>query len=51
MGKYIFLTPYFKFTWKENIDEDDIEKLFNIDCHNISNYQKLRTYKNHSNYD
>ena len=25
------LTPYFKFTRKENIDEDDIDKLFNID--------------------
>ena len=45
------LTPYFKFTKKENIDENDIDKLFNIDYHIISNYQKIRTYKIHSNYD
>ena len=30
-----YLTPYFKFTKKENIDENDIDKLF--DYHNISN--------------
>ena len=46
-----FLTPYFKFIKKENIDVDDIDKLFNIDYHIISNYQKLRTYKIYSNYD
>ena len=44
-----YLTPYFKFTKKENIDENDIDKLF--DYKNISNCQKLRTYKIHSNYD
>ena len=44
-----FLAPYFKYTKKENIDENDIDKLF--DYHNISNCQKLRTYKTHSNYD
>ena len=46
-----YLTPYFKFIKKENIDEDDIDKLFDIDYHIISNYQKLRRYKYHSNYD
>ena len=44
-----FLTPYFKFLEKENIDVDDIEKLF--DYSNISNCQKLKTYKIHLNYD
>ena len=44
-----YLTPYFKFTKKENIDENDIDKL--IDYHNFSNCQKLRTYKIHSNYE
>ena len=46
-----YLKPFFKFTRKENIDEDDNDKLFNNDYHIISNYQKLRTYKIHSNYD
>ena len=44
-----YLTPYFRFAKKENIDENDIDKLF--DYHNISNCQNLRTYKIHSNYD
>ena len=46
-----YLTPFFKFSRKENIDENDIDELFNIDYHIISNSQKLRTYKIHSNYD
>ena len=47
-----YLSPYFKFVKKEkDIDEDDIDKLFDIDYHIISNYQKLKTYKIHSNYD
>ena len=44
-----YLTPFFKFTKKENIDENDIDKLF--DYQNISNCRKLRVYKIHSNYD
>ena len=44
-----YFTPYFKFTKKENIDEDDIDKLF--DYQNFSNCQKLKTYKIHSNYE
>ena len=45
-----YLSPYFKFAKKEkDIDEDDIDKLFNYQ--NISNYRKLRVYKIHSNYD
>ena len=46
-----YLTLFFRFIKKENIDVDDIDKLFDIDYHNISNYQKLRTYKIYSNYD
>ena len=46
-----YLTPFFKFIKKENIDVDDIDKLFDIDYHIISNYQKIRTYKIHSTYD
>ena len=46
-----FLAPYFKFIKKDNADVDDIDKLFDIDYHIISNYQKLRTYKIYSNYD
>ena len=40
-----FLTPYFRYIKKENVDVDD------IDYHITSNYQKLKTYKIHSNYD
>ena len=44
-----YLTSYFKFTKKENIDENDVDKLFNY--RNISNCQKLKIYKIHSSYD
>ena len=40
-----YLTPYIRYNKKENIDVDDIDKLFDI------HYPKLRTYKIHSNYD
>ena len=43
------LKPHFKFSKKENIEEDVIDKFFKYD--NISNCQKLKTYKIHSNYD
>ena len=42
-------TPYFKIIKKKTNDVDDIDKLF--DYHNISNCQKLKTYKIHSNYE
>ena len=45
------LTPFFKFIKKEKTDVDDFNKLFDIDYHIISNYQKLGTYKFYSNYD
>ena len=38
-----YLKPHFKFSKKHKIDEDDIDKLFDYD--NISNCQKLKTYK------
>ena len=44
-----YLTPFFKFIRKESIDEKDIGKLF--DYHNISNFQKIKTYKIHRNCD
>ena len=44
-----YLKPHFKFSKKQNIDEDDIDELINYD--NISNCQKLKTYKIHSKYD
>ena len=44
-----YLKPHFKSSKKHNIDKDDIDKSFNYD--NISNCQKLKTYKIHSNYD
>ena len=46
-----YLTPFFKFAKKENIDVDDIDKLFDTDYDNISDCQELRIYKIHSNYD
>ena len=47
--KLYYLTPYFKYIKKENIDENDIDKLF--DYQNISNCQTLKSYKIHSKYD
>ena len=44
-----YLTSNFKFTQKENINENDIDKLF--DYQNMSNCRKKRVYKIHSNYD
>ena len=44
-----YLTPFFKIIKKENNDEDEIDELF--DDRNISNCQKLKTYKTYSNYD
>ena len=46
-----YLTPYFRYIRKKNIDVDDIDILFDIDYNIISNYRKLRTFKIHSTYD
>ena len=42
-----YLTPYFRYNKKKNID--DIDKFY--DDSNISDYQKLKTYKIFSNYN
>ena len=47
-NKY-YLTPDLKYIKKENIDVNDIDKLF--DDRNIANCRKLKTYKIHSIYD
>ena len=44
-----YSTPYFRFTKKEKIDENDFDKLF--EYQNISNCRKLQVDKIHSNYD
>ena len=46
-----YLTPYFKFSKKENIDENDINKIFDIEYDDIINRDQLQIYKIHSNYD
>ena len=46
-----YLTPYFKFIQKANIDENDIDKLFDLDYDDIMNREQLQIYKNRSNYD
>ena len=44
-----YITPYFKYTKRENFDVIDIDKLF--DYKNISNCQDIETHKIYSNYD
>ena len=46
-----YLTPYFKFIRNENIDEDDINKLFDIDYDDIMNLEEIIINEIHSNYD
>ena len=46
-----FLTPYFRFVQRKNIDIDDIDKLFDIDYDNIKKLEKIEINKIHSNYD
>ena len=46
-----YLAPYFKFSKKENIDVNDIDKLFDIDYDDIMNREKIEIIKIHSNYD
>ena len=46
-----YLTPSFKFIKKENIDVDDIDKLFAIDNDDILNREEKEINKIHSNYD
>ena len=46
-----YLTPYFRFVQRKNIDIDDIDKLFDIDHDNIMKHDKIELNKIHSNYD
>ena len=46
-----YLTPYFRIIKKENIDVDDIDKLFDIDYDDITSREKIEINKIHSNYD
>ena len=46
-----YLTPYFRFIKKENIDVGDIDKLFVIDYDDITSREKIEISKIHSNYD
>ena len=46
-----YLTPYFRFVQRKNIDIDDIDKLFDIDYDNIMKHDKIEINKFHSNYD
>ena len=46
-----YLTPYFKFIEKENIDVDDIHKLFDIDYDDIINREEIKINKILSKYD
>ena len=46
-----FLTPYFRVIEKENVDLDNIDKLFDIDYDDIMSREKIGINKIHSNYD
>ena len=46
-----YLTPYFRFVQRKNIDINDIDKLFDIDYDNIKKLEKIEINKIHSNYD
>ena len=46
-----YLTPFFRFTKKENIDVKYIDKSFDIDYDHIMNREELKINKIHSNYD
>ena len=46
-----YITPYFRFIKRENIDVDDIKKLFDIDYDDIMNCEEIIINKIHSNYD
>ena len=43
-----YLTPYFRYIKKENIDVDDIDKLFDIDYDDIINREEIKINKFHS---
>ena len=46
-----YLAPFFKFIKKENIDVNDIDKLFDIDYDDIMKHKDIKINKIHSNHD
>ena len=44
-----YLTPYFRFVQRKNIDINDIDKLFDIDYDNIMKHEKIEINKFYSN--
>ena len=44
-----YLTPYFRFIQRKNIDINDIDKWFDIDYDNIMKLEKIEINKIHSN--
>ena len=44
-----YLTPFFRFVQRKNIDIDDINKLFDIDYYNIMKLEKIKINEIHSN--
>ena len=46
-----YLTPFFRYIKKENIDVHDLNKLFDIDYDDIMNREEIIINKIHSNYD
>ena len=46
-----YLTPYYRYKKKKNIDVVDIDKLIDIDYDDIIICEEIKTNKIHSNYD
>ena len=44
-----YLTPYFRFVQRKNIEIDDIDKLFDINYDNIIKLEKIKINKIYSN--
>ncbi len=44
-----YLSPYFRYVQRKNIDINDIDKLFDIDYDNIIKLEKIKINKIHSN--
>ena len=46
-----YLAPFFRIIKRENIDIDNIDKLFDIDYDDITSREKIKINIIHSNYD
>ena len=46
-----YLAPFFRIIKRENIDIDNIDKLFDIDYDDITSHEKIKINIIHSNYD